>query len=91
MTTPNRPTPGMDPAEGRDDLGIPGADTPGDEPDVQTPGGLGGPEGKVPGGEGRERERRDELADRVGSGGPSAAGGGRPDLIGGTDVPDGQM
>lgn len=83
MSIPNRPTPGMEPAEGRDDLGIPGADT--GEPN-ETPG--SGPT-DVPAG--RETERRDELADRTGTGRPSPAGGDRPDLITGTDVPEGQM
>ncbi len=82
MSELERPTPGMDPTEGPDDLGIPGADT-GD-----APGGSDVPDQRPAG---RETERRDDLADRVGSGGQGGAGADRPDLITGTDVPEGQM
>ncbi|TAK00914.1 MAG: hypothetical protein EPO36_06915 [Chloroflexota bacterium] len=36
----------------------------------------------------RETERRDELADRVGSGGPSPAGRDRPDLLPDVEPPE---
>lgn len=85
MTSPERPTPGMTPAEGRDDLGLPGADT-GDTPRQTPP-----PDGGDHRPQDPETERRDELADRVGTGRPSIAGSDRPDLITDTDVPDGQM
>jgi hypothetical protein len=84
MTIPERPTPGTTPAEGRDDLGVPGADT-GDLPKTPPPGGDRTPQDP-------ETERRDELADRVGTGRPSVAGSDRPDLVTDTDVPpEGQM
>ena len=83
MSLPNRPTSGTEPAEGLDDPGIPGADT-GEPNETPRPGSSDVPAG-------RETERRDELADRTGAGRPSPAGGDRPDLITGTDVPDAQM
>jgi hypothetical protein len=79
----------MNPAEGRNDLDLPGADRggpaggPGDRPiDRPVPGrdDHGNP----------EAERRDELAQRVGSGTPSPAGRDRPDVLPDVEVPDEQ-
>lgn len=84
--------PALDPAEGRPDLDLPGADH-----------GQPGDPGAVPGGDpadgapdlregpaSPEAERRDELADRVGSGTPSPAGRDRPDLLPDVEPPEAQ-
>lgn len=74
---------GQDPAEGRADLDLPGADR---EPPTDT-----GPGGDTPGVSGTpEADRRDELADRVGSGSASPAGRDRPDVLPDVEVPDEQ-
>jgi hypothetical protein len=78
-----RPPLGTDPAEGRDDLGLPGADRAGDGLDLPRPDrhGEGNP----------ETERRDDLADRVENGQPGAAGSTDSDLRPDVEVPDEQM
>lgn len=85
---------GLDPAEGRTDLGLPGADRastpgpsgiPGNAPDVRGPD-AGDPEAPPS----PEAERRDELAERVGTGGPSPAGRDRPDVLPDVEPPEAQ-
>ena len=87
MTDIERPTPGMSPAEGRNDLPLPGAGTPSDAIDGPLPG-PGGPLrdlGDQP--DDPETQRRDELADRVGVGMPSPAGQTRPDVLPDVETP----
>jgi hypothetical protein len=115
MTQPTEPTAGAEPAEGRTDLDIPGADVAGalsDSRDTAPPAPervrdiFNGPvdEPLPPTDPGRpedprpldtppsnETERRDELADRVGSGTPSPAGRDAPDLGPSIDIPDVKM
>jgi hypothetical protein len=83
---------GMDPAEGRDDLGLPGADH--GPPSENPEGPIGtvqptrdvGYEPETP-----ETERRDELADRVNVGMPSPAGRDSSDVLPDVEVPDEQI
>jgi hypothetical protein len=111
MTQPVEPTSGSEPAEGRTDLDVPGADVGGplsDSADTtppptdrvrelftepSPPTEPGRPEERdpldVP--PSNETERRDELADRVGSGTPSPAGRDAPDLGPSIEVPDVKM
>ena len=72
----------LDPTEGRPDVG---------RPDTEGPIGIEQPArdiGDQP--DSRERERRDELADHVRVGMPSAAAQDQPDLLPDLDVPDEQ-
>ena len=78
-----RQTLGNDPAEGRDDLGLPGADRAGDRFDLP----RAGHHGELD----PEAERRDELADRAENGQPGAAGSIDSDLRPDVEVPDEQM
>jgi len=92
MTQLERPTPGMAPAEGRDDLAVPGADVsgpPSEHPEAPLPGIQ--PVRDIASEPATETERRDELADRVGVGMPSPAGRDKPDLLPDVEVPDEQM
>jgi hypothetical protein len=81
-----------DPAEGRTDLDLPGADRghPTDVPPPDAPAGEGAPGlgGEAP--HSPEADRRDELAHRVGSAGPSPAGRDRPDVLPDVELPDEQ-
>lgn len=84
------------PAEGRNDLDLPGADHVG--PPSEKPEGpigieqpmrdIGQPDPSPS--EDPEVERRDELAERVGVGMPSPAGRDQSDLLPDVDVPDEQ-
>jgi hypothetical protein len=82
----------LNPTEGRTDQDIPAVDRTG--PPSGNPEGPIGVEqptrdiGDQP--DSRERERRDELADRVGVGMPSPAGRDQPDLLPDVEVPDEQ-
>jgi hypothetical protein len=84
-------TAGVQPAEGRDDLEIPGADVsgpPSEHPDAPLPGAQ--PLRDIAEEPAGELERRDELADQVGVGMPSPAGRDadvKPDV----EIPDEQM
>jgi hypothetical protein len=86
-------TGGVQPAEGRDDLDIPGADVsgpPSEHPDAPVPGIQPTRDiGDQP--DSREHQRRDELADRVGVGMPGTPASNEPDVLPDVDVPDGQM
>lgn len=81
-----------DPAEGRTDLDLPGAERgrPADVPPTATPPGEGAPGSRGDAPHSPEAQRRDELADRVGVGGPSPAGRDRPDVLPDVDPPDEQ-
>lgn len=89
MTTSERPTrdlgpvDGREPAEGRDDLDLPGADR------ADTPMYL--PRAGRHGSDDPGTERRDELADRVRRGGPGAAGSIDSDLRPDVEIPEDQM
>lgn len=76
-----------DPAEGRTDLDLPGAER-GRPADVPPTNRAPRPRGDAP--DSPEAERRDELADRVGVGGPSPAGRDRPDVLPDVEPPDEQ-
>lgn len=82
----------LDATEGRTDVGVAGTDRTGPPSEnPEGPVGVGQPArdiGDQP--DSRERERRDELADRVGVGMPSAAAQDRPDLLPDVEVPDEQ-
>jgi len=84
---------GTQPAEGRDELDIPGADVsgpPSEHPDAPVPGIQPTRDlGDQP--DSREGQRRDELAERVGVGMPGPAASNGPDVLPDVDVPDGQM
>jgi hypothetical protein len=83
---------GTQPAEGRDDLDIPGADVsgpPSEHPDAPVPG-IQPTRDIADQPDSPERQRRDELADRVGVGMPGPASN-EPDVLPDVDVPDGQM
>lgn len=84
---------GVQPAEGRDDLDIPGADVsgpPSEHPDAPVPGIQPTRDlGDQP--DSPEARRRNELADRVGVGMPGTSASNEPDLLPGVEVPDGQM
>lgn len=86
-------TGGIEPAEGRDEFELPGADVsgpPSEHPDAPVPGVQPTRDlGDHP--DSREGRRRDELADRVGVGMPGATGSTGPDVLPDTEVPDGQM
>jgi hypothetical protein len=94
MTQPQDPASGgLQPAEGRDDLDIPGADVsgpPSEHPDAPVPGIQPTRDlGDQP--DSPERQRRDELADHVGVGMPGTPASSEPDVLPDIDVPDGQM
>ncbi|HEV2005982.1 MAG TPA: hypothetical protein VGQ85_05140 [Candidatus Limnocylindrales bacterium] len=84
---------GTQPAEGRDELDIPGVDVsgpPSEHPDAPVPGTQPTRDlGDQP--DSREGQRREELADRVGVGMPGPASSVGPDVRPDIDVPDGQM
>ena len=82
----------LSPSGGRTDMSNPGVDRD-DLPSEQPLGPIGIEQpirdiGDQP--DSRERERRDELADRVGVGMPSPAGQDRSDLLPDVEVPDEQ-
>ena len=89
--TGEAPTPGPEPAEGRPDMQLPGADypdeinerTPGDAPD---PGPTPGPDPEPPDGPGNDLPER--LGERTENGpGPGIATG-EPDLMPNVEVPE---
>jgi hypothetical protein len=82
MTETRDPNAGDLPAEGRPEYELPGADT-GVDP-APNPEPLDQPDS-------RERERRDELADRVRGGTPGPAASQEPDVLPDVEVPEGQM
>lgn len=78
MTEIRDPNAGDLPAEGRPEFELPGADTGAGEDELDQP-------------QSRERERRDELAERVRVGTPGPAASQEPDVLPDVEVPDGQM
>jgi len=102
MTTRDPADPGLgrEPAEGRSDLALPGADTAGRPMGLPADQPAGGPMGNGPTDRGPadggpthepdspEAERRDELARRVGVGSPSPAGRDRPDVLPDVEPPE---
>jgi len=85
-------TDNLAPAEGRDDMDLPGADHE-DMPSESPEGPLGIEQptrdiGDQP--DSPERQGRDELADDVGVGMPTPAGKDRPDVLPDVEVPEEQ-
>ena len=91
MTDIERPTPGTPPAEGRNDLPLPGAGRPSEAIDapLPTPAGPARDLGSQP--DDPETQRRDDLADRVDVGMPSPAGATRPDVLPDVEPPERPM
>jgi hypothetical protein len=71
-----RPDPGADPAEGRPDMGLPGADRP--EPRPEPP-------------DAPDTDRPERLGDRVEKGPGSGIAAGEPDLVPDVEVPEETM
>ena len=88
-----RPTPGPDPAEGRPEMRLPGADqeqqpfdrTPGDAPDPGQP----RPDREPPDGPGADLPER--LGERVEKGPSGGIATGEPDLVPDVEVPEATM
>jgi hypothetical protein len=92
MTPTPPPQSGTQPAEGRDDLELPGADVsgpPSEHPDAPLPGPQ--PLRDIADQPDPERDRRDDLGDQVKVGMPSPEGRDEPDVLPDVEVPDGQM
>jgi hypothetical protein len=92
--TSERPTPGPEPAEGRPDMNLPGADqpqpiserTPGDAPD---PGPMPRPQPEPPDSPGEDLPER--LGERIENGPGTGIAAGEPDLVPDVQVPEETM
>jgi hypothetical protein len=93
MTQIRQPDSGTQPAEGRDDLDIPGADVsgpPSEHPDAPMPG-IQPTRDIADEPDSRERDRRDQLGERVRVGMPGPAASTEPDVLPDVEVPEEQM